>query len=86
MVTHNLKDGLDLYKLSNQSHIRNFKLPIVEDKVISVEFLHEGAAIVSGSKSGEAVVWETRSGDIYQALGHQGEYEYISHFSFSVRF
>lgn len=71
LITHNLKDGLDLYQLSPQEHLHHFKYRSAsEDYVVSTAFLHGGTAVIGGSSSGEVLIWETNSREIFQVLGH----------------
>lgn len=82
LIAHNLKDGLDLYQLSHREHLHRFKYRSdSEEYIVSTAFLHGGTAVIGGSSSGEVLIWEINSGEIFQVLGYGctfGRYVFVS--------
>lgn len=80
LLVHNLRNGLDLYRLDKNKFLcrsRTFKFNDKQpDKnyPVSVAFVHEGAGVVSGAQAGSVFVWETNSGEQFQVLEHDGKH------------
>lgn len=81
VLVHNLWDGLDLYAVANlrkqKPNYRTFLLDNsneLKNYSVSVAFIHDGSALVSGANSGRVCVWEAASGDHFQQLDHNGKF------------
>ncbi|KAH7904641.1 WD40-repeat-containing domain protein [Hygrophoropsis aurantiaca] len=72
LLVSNLSEGTDMYSLGQSRPIRSFKYAVDSQANFPVEalFLHDGAAVVSGSPTGEVNIWDAVTGEHRQTLTH----------------
>ena len=79
IVTHNFKDGLHEYSLARgvsgrikPQKLYRFDTPPKPKIALQVAFAHYGSALVAGTSTGNVCIWETKTGEYFQQLDHDG--------------
>ncbi|KAH7904754.1 WD40-repeat-containing domain protein [Hygrophoropsis aurantiaca] len=65
LFVSNLSEGVDMYNLGQSWPVRSFKYAVDSQANFPVEvsFLHNGAAVVWGSPTGEVNIWDAATGE-----------------------
>ncbi|KAI0323593.1 WD40 repeat-like protein [Cubamyces sp. BRFM 1775] len=77
-AVYNCVDGLDVYPVGpykKQSPLMSFKFPRAPQSRhgLNVSYVHRGHGLMSGTTTGSVCLWETQTGDLWQALPHDGK-------------
>jgi hypothetical protein len=78
-----MSGGLDFLTLKGNKGIREniFKYDSLScSESIQVQFMHQGAAVICGSNTGEVSIWQIESGEKFQILDHGGKSSFILFF------
>ncbi|KAH9924803.1 WD40-repeat-containing domain protein [Fomitopsis serialis] len=78
IAVHNGSDGVHLYSLGghDQKPRRLYKFADTQPLpriAVQVSFIHGDQAIVCGTSSGNVCIWQTKSGELFQSLGHRDD-------------
>ncbi|KAH7905835.1 WD40-repeat-containing domain protein [Hygrophoropsis aurantiaca] len=89
LVVHSLYAGIHMYCLDRQKAVRAFtcETESVRRHILSVSFIHNGNAIVSGAEAGNVCIWQTQHGNLLQVLEHGDDLiQAVAAFQNSIRY
>ncbi|KII90927.1 hypothetical protein PLICRDRAFT_107458, partial [Plicaturopsis crispa FD-325 SS-3] len=78
LLVTNLQDGVDMYPSAQSQIVQIYRYNShynheAESNVpVCVSFVHGGKHVIAGSNYGEAYIWDTETGEIWQILPHSG--------------
>ncbi|KAH7905259.1 WD40-repeat-containing domain protein, partial [Hygrophoropsis aurantiaca] len=72
LVVHNLYAGVHMYRLGRQKVVRAFTCEpkLLRRHILSVSFIHNGDAVVTGAEAGDVRIWQAQCGNLFQVLEH----------------
>ncbi|KAI0711999.1 WD40-repeat-containing domain protein, partial [Earliella scabrosa] len=77
IALYNVRDGVDVYGIKSaggnkRRPKRSYKLPKTPrtNHAIQTIYINDGRGLVCGTTTGDVWVWDTASGEVYQALAH----------------
>ncbi|TDL15223.1 WD40 repeat-like protein [Rickenella mellea] len=74
-VVHNISsNSFDIYFANASVHFKTLKMTGTQKMAapLSVQYIHEGNAILGGSLQGDVKIWDATSGERLQTLSHEG--------------
>ena len=85
IAVHNFQDGLLMYfidALNRPKQRKPFHFDVSPNAKIALQvaFVHAGDAVVCGTTTGEICIWQTRTGELFQQLSHDGEHSMSAEF------
>ena len=73
VAVSNLHDGFDLYRTSDQTHIRTFFADTSINVSLPILFIDNGSALLMGSSCGKVKICDASTGVELQELSHGGK-------------
>ncbi|KAI0067493.1 hypothetical protein BV25DRAFT_1795450, partial [Artomyces pyxidatus] len=71
LIASNLLNGIEIFHINDRlTWVRKLEFKIRANYIKQVAFGQQGSLVVSGSDSGEVVLWKVDSGAVFQTLRH----------------